>query len=65
MGLIKRQPGDRRWGVPDEFPLMDSSGAHVITDRRSSVDQRRAIATLEDLLILFSELPAEGSGHKY
>ena len=58
MGLIKRQLGDRRWGMDVEFPMTDSNGVYVICDRRSGVERRKAIATLEDLLILFSQPPS-------
>ena len=58
MGLIKRQPGDRRWGMPVEFPLSDSFGNHVPHDRRSGGQRRRSTASLEDLLILFSQIPS-------
>lgn len=58
MGLIKRQPGERRWGIPAEYPLADSSGVHVMLDRRSDIDRRKSPADLEDLLILFSQLPS-------
>jgi hypothetical protein len=58
MGLIKRQPGDRRWGIVVDFPLTDNLGNGVIYDRRSSNQRRRSIASLEDLPILFSEPPS-------
>jgi hypothetical protein len=58
MTVIKRQPGDRRWGLPVQFPLTDSEGVPVARERRSGGDRRKSIATLEDLLILFSELPS-------
>ena len=58
MGLIKRQPGDRRWGLVVEFPMTDCNGVYVMRDRRSGVDRRKAKATLEDLLILFSQAPS-------
>lgn len=58
MGLTQRQPGDRRWGLPVDYPLRDSNGMHVAHDRRSGVDRRKAQADLEDLLILFSQLPS-------
>jgi len=58
MGLVKRQPGDRRWGLAVEFPLTDHLGNRVIYDRRSGHQRRRAIATLEDLLIMFSQIPS-------
>jgi hypothetical protein len=58
MGLIKRQPGDRRWGLVVEFPMIDCDSVYVMRDRRSGMDRRKAKATLEDLLILFSEAPS-------
>ncbi len=58
MGIIKRQPGDRRWGMDVEFPMTDSDGVYVLRDRRCGVDRRKARATLEDLLILFSQAPS-------
>ena len=64
MGLIKRQSGERRWGMPAEYPLMDSGGVHVMLDRRSGSDRRKSTADLEDLLILFSQLPSVEPGHK-
>ena len=40
----------------------DSNGAYVMRDRRSGVDRRNARATLEDLLILFSQSPSIDPG---
>jgi hypothetical protein len=59
MGLRKRQSGQRRWGLPAEFPLTDREGVYVLRDRRSGFDRRKAIASLEELLVLFSQLPSE------
>jgi hypothetical protein len=64
MGLVKRQPGERRWGMLVEFPLRDSNGMHVVHDRRCDNDRRKSPASLEDLLILFSQLPSEDPGQK-
>ena len=58
MGLVKRQPGDRRWGMTVEFPLTDQCGNCVIHDRRSGHQRRRSVATVEDLLIIFSQIPS-------
>jgi len=55
MGPRKRQPGERRW-MPVEFPLTDDEGRHVLHDRRREGDRRKAIASLEELRILLSEL---------
>jgi len=64
MGLVKRQPGERRWGLPVEYPFTDSSGVHVMLDRRGGVDRRQSPADLEDLLILFSQLPSLDPGRE-
>jgi hypothetical protein len=56
MDLVKRQPGDRRWGMAMEFPLTDVLGNRVIYDRRSGSQRRRSTATLDDLAILFSQI---------
>ena len=64
MGLIKRQPGERRWGLPVSYPFTDSKGVHVVLDRRSGADRRQSPADLEDLLILFSQLPSVEPGRK-
>ena len=58
MTVTKRQPGDRRWGLSISFPLTDSEGMTVPHERRCGSDRRKSLATLEDLLILFSELPS-------
>ena len=63
-GLIKREPGERRWGMPAEFPLTGGSDVHVMLDRRSGVDRRVSPADLDDLLILFSQLPSIEPGRK-
>jgi hypothetical protein len=64
MGLVKRQPGERRWGLPVEYPFTDSNGVHVVVDRRVGIDRRQAPADLEDLLILFSQLPSLDPGRE-
>jgi hypothetical protein len=50
--------------MPAEFPLRDGDGMHVVLDRRSARDRRKSPASLEDLLILFSQLPSENPGQK-
>jgi hypothetical protein len=64
MGLVKRQSGDRRWGMPVEYPLTDCDGMRVAQDRRNGVDRRKSITTLEDIMALISQLPAKDQGHK-
>ena len=58
MAFITRQLGDRRWGLDTEFPLNDGVGLLVPSDRRSGRDRRKITATADELLKLFSELPA-------
>ena len=58
MTIIMRQPGDRRWKLPVELPLIDDEGVSVSEDRRRGGDRRKAQASLESLLVLFSELPS-------
>lgn len=65
MGLVKRQPWDRRRGMPVEYPLTDCDSLQVAHDRRKGVDRRESPASLEDLLILFSQLPSDDPGHKH
>lgn len=52
----RRNLGQRRWGLSNEFPLKDSSGALVITERRRMSDRRLENTTLEDRLLMFSGL---------
>lgn len=57
--ITRRQPGDRRWGLPVEFPLLDSNEVNVAVDRRRTTERRNAIATLEELQLLLSQLSAK------
>ena len=56
--MIKRCPGDRRWELYADFPLIDSDGLHILRDRRSGRDRRKMAEKFEDMLVLFSELPS-------
>jgi len=38
--LERRNKGQRRWGLDGEFPLKDSGGVTVITERRRMSDRR-------------------------
>jgi hypothetical protein len=58
MTVIERQSGDRRCGILGDLPLTDGEGISESYNRRSDSDRRKAPASLEDLLILFSELPS-------
>ena len=53
----KRSKGQRRWGLDQEFPVKDSNGIVVITERRQLTDRRLDNTSLEDRLIMFSEMP--------
>jgi hypothetical protein len=59
MPMIKRQLGDRRLGLPPEFPLVDSDDVFVSADRRSYVERRKAAITLEEIELLLSQLHRE------
>jgi len=49
--------GKRRWDLDTGFPLKDSNGATVITERRGMSDRRLVNTTLEERLMMFSEMP--------
>jgi hypothetical protein len=61
MEIIKRQPGDRRMGLPLEFPLVDGDDVFVVRDRRSHQERRVAGFTLEEIEVLLSQLLHKGS----
>jgi len=60
--IRRRQPGDRRWGLPAEFPLVDSGGLLVPVDRRRLQNRRKAKVTLEEVKILLSQLAVKNTG---
>jgi hypothetical protein len=53
----KRSAGQRRWGLEDQYPVKDSNGVIVVTDRRQLTDRRLANTSLVDRLMMFSEMP--------
>ena len=53
----KRSKGQRRWGLEQEFPVKDSNGVIVVADRRRLTDRRLDNTSLEDRLMMFSEMP--------
>jgi len=53
----KRSKGQRRWGLDQEFPVRDSNGVIVLTERRQLTDRRLDNTSLEERLIMFSEMP--------
>lgn len=52
-----RSKGQRRWGLDQGFPVRDSDGVVVVTERRQLMDRRLDNTSLEDRLIMFSEMP--------
>ena len=59
MIITRRQPGDRRWGFPAEFPLEDSEGFLVPVDRRRLPSRRKANTSLVEVLL--SRLPEKNT----
>jgi hypothetical protein len=57
--IEKRSRGQRRWGLDTEFPLRDSSGLIVITNRRRMSDRRLCNTSFEERLLMFSGLPQQ------
>ena len=58
----RRNRGERRWGLAADFPLRDSNGITVITERRKLSDRRLENTSLEDRLLMFAGLvPMEDS----
>jgi hypothetical protein len=55
--LEKRSKGQRRWGLDADFPLKDSGGLTVITNRRRQTDRRLDNTSFEDRLVMFSGFP--------
>jgi hypothetical protein len=53
----KRETGQRRWGLCPVFPLKDSKGVIVISDRRRFRDRRLGNTSFEDRLLMLSEMP--------
>jgi len=51
--LERRNKGQRRWGLDGEFPL----SVTVITERRRMSDRRLVNTSLEERLMMFSEMP--------
>ena len=50
----RRGSGDRRWGMVTDFPLKDSGGILVLSDRRTQSDRRLDNTTYEDRLLMFA-----------
>ena len=55
--LERRNKGQRRWGLDTGFPVKDSNGITVITERRRMSDRRLVNTSLEERLMMFSEMP--------
>ena len=50
----RRNRGERRWALPVEFPLRDSTGAVVVSERRRLRERRLDNTTLVERLLMFS-----------
>ena len=55
--MEKRSKAQRRWGPEQSFPVKDSDGVLVMTDRRKLSDRRLDNTSLADRLMMFSEMP--------
>ena len=55
--MDKRSAGQRRWGLEQQFPVKDSDGVIVVSDRRQLTDRRLENTSLVDRLMMFSEMP--------
>ncbi len=53
----KRSKGQRRWGLEQPFPVKDCNGVIVVANRRQLTDRRLDNTSLEDRLMMFSEMP--------
>ncbi len=53
----RRNMGQRRWDLDAGFPLKDSNGTTVIAERRRMSDRRLVNTSLEERLMMFSEMP--------
>ena len=58
----RRRKGERRWGLATEFPLKDSDGVIIVTERRRLSDRRLENTSLEDRLLMFAGLVPVESG---
>jgi hypothetical protein len=58
----RRNRGERRWGLPTDFPLKDSSGVVVVIERRQLSDRRLENTSLEERLLMFSGLVPVDNG---
>ncbi len=54
--LERRNKGQRRWELDMQFPLKDSNGITVITERRHMSDRRLVNTTLAERLTMFCEM---------
>jgi hypothetical protein len=59
----RRNRGERRWGLPSEFPLKDSNGVMVVIERRKLSDRRLENTSLEDRLLMFSGIVPVDAGN--
>ena len=59
---IIRQPGDRRWDMQEDFPLLDRNGVYVAFERRNGLDRRLSNTSLRGLLALLAQVTGRQNG---
>jgi hypothetical protein len=59
MKLVVRERGSRRMGLPVEFPLRDSQGTLVLSDRRKLPDRRKQQCGIDDLRVILAKMSSE------
>ncbi|MDX1698688.1 MAG: hypothetical protein R3308_10395 [Thiohalobacterales bacterium] len=59
MKLVVREKGSRRTGQPAGFPLTDSQGILVASDRRQLPDRRKPQYGIDDLKVILSKMSSD------
>jgi hypothetical protein len=60
----RRRRGERRWGLASAFPIKDSDGLTVLTERRQLPDRRLENTSLGDRLLMFTGVVPVDTGDK-
>ena len=59
MKLVVREKGSRRMSQPSGFPLIDSQGVLVASDRRLLPDRRKQQYGIDDLKVILSKMSGD------
>ena len=59
MKLVVREKGSRRVELPARFPLIDSQGVLVASDRRQLPDRRKQQYGIDDLKVILSKMSSD------